>query len=59
MYSNDNRDRAGALTLIRSVGPKKTANESVFGKIRDQFKASVSAEGLDDSAFSVYKLRQK
>ena len=35
MYVNDNRDRATALTLITKVGPKKAANESVFGKVRD------------------------
>ena len=59
MYSNGNRDRARTLTLIRNVGPKKNANESVFRKIRGQFKASVSAEGLDDSAFYIDQLRRK
>ena len=53
VYSYDNRDGARALTLIRNIGPKQNANES------GQFKASVSAEGIDDSAFSIDQLRRK
>ena len=58
LSSNENRDRPWAFTL-EVLALKKTANESIFKKIRDELKVCLSAEGLGDCDLSVDQLRRK
>ena len=59
LSSNDKRDRLWALTL-ETMALKKTANENVFEKIREEFKDSLAGEeGSDVYPFSIDQLRRK
>ena len=62
LSSTESRDKPFALVL-ETMALKKTANESVFNNVREEFEDMLVAEGItaasEDYSFTIDQLRQK
>ena len=62
LASTESRDKPFALVL-ETMALMKTANESVFNNVREEFKDMLLAEGInaasEDYSFTIDQLRQK
>ena len=62
LSSTESRDKPFALVL-ETMALKKTANESLFNNVREEFEDMLVAEGItaasEDDSFTIDQLRQK